>query len=122
MSTCCICRAKLQHNIEKCPVDAPSVYAPWLLDYSAMHAGDMTHTEHQLVVARWVLYTKGHHSDKVLANDIPTGKIPFGQGIEPNRRPMGIRRDGALQARAREMKLKCISLLLLPAVFIRALR
>ena len=75
MSTCCICGAKLQHNIGECPVDAPSVYAPWLLDYSAMHAGDMTHTEHQLVVARWVLHTKRQHSDKVLANAIQLAKF-----------------------------------------------
>ena len=69
MTTCHICGAKPQYNIGKCPFDAPSDSARWLLDYQAMYVGEMTHPEHQLVVALRVAHTK-EHSDKALANCI----------------------------------------------------
>ena len=81
MTPCHISGAKLQHNTERDSSDSPSDSARWLLDYLAMHLDEMTHPEHQLVVALWVLHTKEKHSDKVLANYIELPKSHWERDI-----------------------------------------
>jgi len=52
---CPVCGAPLQAD-SRCDFDRPEEASPAHGDYDAMHKGLMTHAEHMLVVARWIMH------------------------------------------------------------------
>lgn len=66
MHPCPVCGAPLENAAGPCPFDVPEEGAPWRADYTAMARGQMTHEEHQVLVARWALHNEGSQSRKAL--------------------------------------------------------
>lgn len=63
---CAVCHAPLNDNQETCLFDVPEAIAPWRGDYEAMARGQMSHAEHLVIVARWVLHNRASQSIKVI--------------------------------------------------------
>jgi hypothetical protein len=66
MNLCPVCGAPLEDPTEACPFGVPEEAAPWKGDYEAMARGQMTHEEHQVVVARWAVHNQSSQSEKAL--------------------------------------------------------
>jgi hypothetical protein len=67
MSNCAVCQAPVVQDTSTCCYAVPASVAPWRGDYEAMHRGDMTHSEHQIHVARWALHNPASQGAKSLA-------------------------------------------------------
>jgi hypothetical protein len=63
---CETCGAPLDASAASCPFDVPEANAPWRADYEAMARGEMTHEEHQVIVARWIVHNEQGQSEKAL--------------------------------------------------------
>ncbi|WP_291196849.1 hypothetical protein, partial [Frateuria sp.] len=66
MNLCPTCGAPLENPTEACPFDVSEEQAPWRADYEAMARGQMTHEEHQVLVARWALHNESSQSERAL--------------------------------------------------------
>lgn len=64
MNICPTCGAPLDSASSSCPYDVPEEQAPWRADYQAMASGQLTHDEHQVIVARWALHNENTLSEK----------------------------------------------------------
>ena len=49
-----------------CPFDVPEAAAPWRGDYAAIARGEMSHSQHQVSVARWALHNSDAQTPKSL--------------------------------------------------------
>ena len=63
----------------RCDFDRPPDDSPALGDYAAMHEGRMTHAQHVLIVARWMLHNASSHPCAVLAHFRPVADAAWGQ-------------------------------------------
>lgn len=60
---CKVCGAPLT-SINLCLFNVSESLAPWKGDYEAMARGEMSHAQHQLSVARWIIHNPELHSEK----------------------------------------------------------
>lgn len=66
MRLCPTCGAPLEEQASPCRYDVPEDEAPSLGDYEAMSRGQLTHEEHQVHVARWVVHNEGSQSERTI--------------------------------------------------------
>jgi hypothetical protein len=65
-TTCLVCGAPLEIPYGACPFAVREDQAPWRADYEAMSRGQMTHEEHQVLVARWAVHNESSQSERAL--------------------------------------------------------
>ena len=63
---CLACGAPFEIEMGRCPYDVSESHAPWRADYQAMARGQMTHAEHLLHVARWIVHNAGSQNEKTV--------------------------------------------------------
>ena len=63
--TCELCGAPLPAE-GQCPFNVSEQHAPWKGDYEAMAKKAITHQQHQVSVARWLLHNPAQQSQKAL--------------------------------------------------------
>lgn len=81
MIPCLTCGAPLEHPTAMCAFDVPGERAPWRADYEAMARGEMSHAEHQVLVARWALHNGHLHSERALARLRSIAALSHGQPV-----------------------------------------
>ena len=87
MEICAVCGALLKDKTAGCEFDGVEAQAPWLGDYDAMARGEMSHSDHQVVVARWVLHHHDSRSERVLKHFGEIAKTAWGRPMEVPRLP-----------------------------------
>ncbi len=65
MNNCQTCGSPLETQTSACPFNVAEAQAPWRADYDAMARKQMTHEEHQVIVARWIVHNEYTQSEKV---------------------------------------------------------